>query len=366
MARTNPMKLMDLVGNKAYIYGTGNFALRIKNVLIEENIDVNAFLELNKKISTYALLPVYKLDEFQNLDRLIPVIIGLGNPQADIKFVTNQLELFGFQIINPIQFAVCAFNSGHTFENYWLTGDLSVYKQNREAIELAKSMLSDTLSMNIFDDILNYRKNGKIGQLPEKLDSRIQYLAPDLPWGGFLERGVKVLDCGAFDGDTFENFRDLGVKIDYWNFVEPDEANFKKIQEKYLHSLRNVAYTHAGVTNVNGQFGFETNTNGNGSKFSQTAEKMVRSICIDQLVDSPFINFLKFDIEGEELNALKGAENTIKINRPIMAISIYHKPSHHWEILNYLSTFHTQYSYFLRVHGEQTFDTILYCMPLNL
>ena len=175
-----------------------------------------------------------------------------------------------------------------------------------------------------------------------------------------------MLDCGAFDGDTFENFRDFGVKIDYWNFVEPDENNFEKIKKKYMHTLKNVTYTHAGVTNMNGHVGFESNTNSNGSKFSRTAEKKVQSICIDQLADSTFLNFLKFDIEGEELNALKGAENTINVNKPIMAISIYHLPSHHWEILNYLSTFQIQYSYFLRVHGEQTFDTILYCIPINL
>ena len=109
------MKLKDLIGNKAYIYGTGSFALRIKNVLKEERIDVNAFLELNKEISTYDLLPVYKLDEFPNLDKSIPVIIGLGNPQADIKIVTMQLESSGFRTINPIQFAISAFESGQSF-----------------------------------------------------------------------------------------------------------------------------------------------------------------------------------------------------------------------------------------------------------
>ena len=103
MATTYPLKLKNLIGNKAYIYRTGNFALRIKNVLKEENIDVNAFLELNKEISTYDLLPVYKLDEFQNLDKSIPVIIGLGNPQADINIVTKELESSGFRATNLIQ-----------------------------------------------------------------------------------------------------------------------------------------------------------------------------------------------------------------------------------------------------------------------
>ena len=63
------MKLKDLIGNKAYIYGTGSFALRIKNILNEQNIDVNAFLEINKEIYTFGNLPVHKLDQFENLDK---------------------------------------------------------------------------------------------------------------------------------------------------------------------------------------------------------------------------------------------------------------------------------------------------------
>ena len=187
------MKLKDLIGNKAYIYGTGNFALRIKNVLNAENIDVNAFLELNKEIPTCDLLPVYKLDEFQNLDKSIPVIIGLGNPQVDIKIVTIQLESSGFRTINPIQFAIKAFNSGYSFENYWLNGDLSIYTENFQQIQKARALLSDEKSKQIFDDILCYRQTGKIEYLPQKSHVSEQYLAPDLPWGGVY--CGKVCEC---------------------------------------------------------------------------------------------------------------------------------------------------------------------------
>jgi hypothetical protein len=44
----NSMNLLELAGKKTYIYGTGKFASRIKGVLQKENIEVLAFLELNK------------------------------------------------------------------------------------------------------------------------------------------------------------------------------------------------------------------------------------------------------------------------------------------------------------------------------
>lgn len=96
-------------------------------MLNEDNIDVNAFLEISKEIDTFDGLPVYQFSNFNSLDKTIPGMICLGNPQADITSVTIKLETSGFQVINPIQFAIYAFDSGHSFENYWLTGDLSLY-----------------------------------------------------------------------------------------------------------------------------------------------------------------------------------------------------------------------------------------------
>ena len=45
--------------------------------------------------------------------------------------------------------------------------------------------------------------------------------------------------------------------------------------------------------------------------------------------------FIKMDIEGAELDALRGAERTIRSNSPKLAICAYHKPSHLWELPNF-------------------------------
>ena len=39
------------------------------------------------------------------------------------------------------------------------------------------------------------------------------------------------------------------------------------------------------------------------------------------------MNFLKMDTEGYEANILKGAAETIKKYKPIIAMSAYHKPN---------------------------------------
>jgi FkbM family methyltransferase len=53
----------------------------------------------------------------------------------------------------------------------------------------------------------------------------------------------------------------------------------------------------------------------------------VKTIAIDDYASSiglPHVDFIKMDIEGAELPALKGAIKTIHSHKPKLAIAIYH------------------------------------------
>jgi hypothetical protein len=68
------------------------------------------------------------------------------------------------------------------------------------------------------------------------------------------------------------------------------------------------------------------------------------------------------DIEGAELEALKGASETIIKHKPNLAISLYHKPQDLWEIPNFIKSLRNDYKFYLRSHGHLTFDSVLYCI----
>jgi hypothetical protein len=71
------------------------------------------------------------------------------------------------------------------------------------------------------------------------------------------------------------------------------------------------------------------------------------------------------DIEGAELNALKGAERIIKEQKPKLAICIYHKPEDVWEIPNLLLDFVPDYKFYIRHCTYSSFlDTVLYALPI--
>jgi hypothetical protein len=70
---------------------------------------------------------------------------------------------------------------------------------------------------------------------------------------------------------------------------------------------------------------------------------------------------LKMDVEGAELNALKGAENLIKNNDIDLAICLYHKPQDILEIPLLISTF-GKYEYYIRLYGHYGMDLVLYAI----
>ncbi|MFH1618985.1 MAG: FkbM family methyltransferase [bacterium] len=68
------------------------------------------------------------------------------------------------------------------------------------------------------------------------------------------------------------------------------------------------------------------------------------------------------DIEGAELDALKGAAETIKKNRPKLAICIYHKPSDLFEIPLFIKSLVPEYRFYLRQHQPISCDLVLYAV----
>ena len=86
----------------------------------------------------------------------------------------------------------------------------------------------------------------------------------------------------------------------------------------------------------------------------------VVTLTVDDLVDQrglDRVDFIKMDIEGAELAALRGAEKVLRRFRPKLAISAYHKPEDLYALSTYLDSLKLGYRFFMdhfTVHGEET------------
>ena len=190
-----------------------------------------------------------------------------------------------------------------------------------------------------------------------------QYFAEDLFELG--DREVFV-DCGAFDGDTIEDFlARRGSAFSAIYAYEPDERNASRLRER-VDRLHIVAARRIVIRPVAVGARYETlrfSDGGTvGSRVVEDGRASVDCVPLDgDLVHDP--TFIKMDVEGSELRALEGAQKTIRHNRPILAISVYHRPEDLHTVPLYIDALSGDYRYFLRAHDNDGWELVCYAIP---
>ena len=89
----------------------------------------------------------------------------------------------------------------------------------------------------------------------------------------------------------------------------------------------------------------------------------VLSLSIDDFVKGerlPRVDFIKMDIEGSELKALQGAEQTLRAFSPTLAIAIYHNDDDLIAIPSYLDSLKLGYKFYLDHFTIYRGETILF------
>ncbi len=107
-----------------------------------------------------------------------------------------------------------------------------------------------------------------------------------------------------------------------------------------------------GASHVSGVYG--------GQDASDTV--LIDVTTIDKALEGEDVTFIKMDIEGAELNALKGAEKTIREKKPKLAICVYHKAEDIWEIPQFILGLREDYKFYLRHYSFEASETVLYAV----
>jgi hypothetical protein len=74
---------------------------------------------------------------------------------------------------------------------------------------------------------------------------------------------------------------------------------------------------------------------------------------------------MKFDIEGAEIEALRGARKILTADSPVLAVCAYHKSEHLYEIPLLIHAIQPDYRLFLRRYAEGAFELVWYAVPPN-
>lgn len=179
-----------------------------------------------------------------------------------------------------------------------------------------------------------------------------------------VENGDYVIDAGSAWGETallFASDAGEGGKVFSFDINRENMGIFKKnISHNNLLKDRISLHSNA-VWHQSGEI-LTFDAAGAGTRISDCDKgggaEQVESIAIDDFASSlPKVDFIKMDVEGAELSALKGAEKTIVEKRPKLAISLYHNIKDFVEIPEYLTSLDVDYEYYLdhsTIHQEET------------
>ena len=180
------------------------------------------------------------------------------------------------------------------------------------------------------------------------------------------EKGDFVIDGGACWGDTALYFGyltgDTG-RVASFEFLESNikifneniglNPNIKKNNILIQKPLWSKSGRKVEITPMGPGTSVKENKNREGSE-------VVETISIDDVVEGKIlsrVDFIKLDIEGSELEALKGAINTLSIYKPKLAITVYHNFQDLWTIAQYIDNLKLGYKFYLRhytIHSEET------------
>ena len=86
----------------------------------------------------------------------------------------------------------------------------------------------------------------------------------------------------------------------------------------------------------------------------------IETVALDDVLEGKRITFIKMDIEGAEYEALLGARKLIEINRPRMAISVYHKYEDFVTLADLVLKMHPDYRISFRHYGFDELETVMY------
>ena len=316
--------------------------------------------DVGKEISKKYGLGFVEFSELLKLSKTkkVVVILFLGSPYALQEQFTRE-GLCTITAQECVMDALNCYNDGmDTFDR---TAILSVY-----------DFLADAESKLQFVNILAQIMAPQMAQLTY---AQLWRRSKGAYYGEkFIKIGDEevLCDCGAYIGDSIEWFMQFAneeFKFIYaYEIAEDNFAILKenmKCMERYVNGLsEKYKLVNAGVWEKTGeiQYGKEEKAGTGGyTVLKNMNTRRAEAVTIDETVDMP-VTFIKMNIEGAELNALRGAEKTIKKYHPTLAVNISHRLPDMWLIPAYIKQIVPEYDLYVRHTNPSIGGTILYAI----
>ena len=213
----------------------------------------------------------------------------------------------------------------------------------------------------------------ELGVREETLFNYKDFSASVLEWDLYFDPDIVRLredevfvDAGALNLETSQRFMEECRSSHVQNYrihaFEPDGASYERCRDM-LKNMPDAAIQlyHAGLWSEDTTLYFEEAGNAASRISKEKTGTSIRAVALDNCVSGP-VTFIKMDIEGAELEALKGCREIIQRYRPRLAISAYHKKEDLVELPSYIKELIPEYKLYIRHYSNASVETVLYAV----
>ncbi len=347
------------------LYGAGDLGRMAKGYMDSLDIPflfvVDASPELHREDPFWTGIKILSPQEVPNELRE-SALLAICIVTVPFDKVTGPLKAQGWIDVVPFYDIAEAYIDLHPLSNGWFSGTLN--KNDIIGIESALYRWEDDASRAHHLQFIAWRalrEEWIFDDAPVTVDNR--YFIPEV-LSALHDKEVFV-DVGAHYGEVIIRFLEF-VKNRYEKIyaIEPDVDNFAKLQSR----LGKLAESERPkIDLLDSALGFVASKElfcpglGYVSQFSQLGQIEVDIKCLDDL--SIPATFIKLHVEGWENCVISGGLETIWANRPILAITSYHKRNGLWVFPIQVMACLDNYAFSFRLHSWYGTGAVIYAIP---
>jgi FkbM family methyltransferase len=286
------------------------------------------------------------------LDRAVPIVVashrvlGAMEPLRGMGF-TRIAPFALLQVLYPERFPPHIFYDG-------LIEDLLEHRDRY--VELA-ALLGDEMSRCVLDAVIGFRLT---------LDAEV--LRPIIEQALYAPRGLLTyeedevyVDAGSYNGDTIKLFMErVQGRFSRILAFEPDRATFDRLVAN-LGTERRVEAFNMGLHRTRAVLSFD-NAGTRGSTLVDRGGSEIPVVGLDEIACGTRVTYVKMNIEGAEIDALRGAAQTIGRWRPKLAVAAYHRPADLWRVPATIREIDPGYRLYLRQHDGGIIESVVYAL----
>jgi FkbM family methyltransferase len=327
-----------------YLYN--EYGLKPENFLVNRkyNPQVGKSIVYEKGVSA----PIEEYESF--VEKCGNIVMALGVPRNNVpKDVLNNEKIN----VVDFNFSICVDGNNYLAPDY--------VRKNGKKLDEVFALLSDRYSQECYINCLKSRISGRSIEMKPAPWVDPPYLLDDL----MIWRDKEVfVDCGAYIGDfvdeLYAKMPDGAVNDFKVYSFEPDEENFGIMYEKFKNDSH-VIPVKKGISSAARTLYFDKSTEEDGH-IAESGSQKIEVDSIDNVLGAQKATFIKMDIEGSELDGLKGAKKQIVENKPRLAVCLYHKQNDMFEIPLYIKSLRDDYKFYVRPHSSMPTELVLYAI----